>query len=287
MQKKIETIQVRGGEGAGDVVYHLNLAHAWSALNDLPVELEVHWRYDANTLYHPEDQETITQRYDLMHEKMFENHRVYMRHVRSDLFSLVDEITDQEERRKARPPRVLFPNTKVVTVPPKFNWIMPFGDVGCASWKWKDEKTPKNKIVVWTPKKNREDIKNYKRQGDLKVENWDQLLTVNLPSKFPDYEIVELTYRDSFLDAYDHIREAAFCVGYDGMWHLVARNFGVPYLTATGSPDLAITTTPHGIIFRQIKELWKFINEEMNLAHMQEAVEKKHKDHLGLFRCGI
>ena len=185
MQKKIETIQVRGGEGAGDVVYHLNLAHAWSALNDLPVELQVHWRYDANTLYHPEDKETITQRYELMHEKMFENHRVYMHHTRSDLFALVDEITDQEERRKARPPRVLFPNTKVVTVPPKFNWIMPFGDVGCASWKWKDEKAPKNKIVVWSPKKNREDIKDYKKATEyLKLGNKLQRKILNYDIDF-------------------------------------------------------------------------------------------------------
>lgn len=287
MQTTLEKIQTKGGEGSGDIVWSLNLAHAWSALNDAPVELEVHWPEKSEFLYHPDDQETIQARWQLMHEKYFESHRVYCHHVYdSQLFADCWNMTDQEERRRLKPKRLHFhTNAKV---PRDFDWNMPFAEIGCASWRWKESRQPENKIIFWTPKDNREEVKDYKRAGDLTLENW-YIVKHELTRRFPDHEIVELTYRDSFIKAYEEIKKAKFCLGYDGMWHMVARNFGVPMITCTKAQELANCYTPHAKVFTNMISLIEHIQTvtDDQIVHLQEQVEKRHQDHLRQFRCGI
>lgn len=292
MPKKIEVITARGAEGAGDIIFQLNLAHAWSALHDIVVELVIHWGTEQDYLIHPIDQETAWQRYQLMHEKYFENHRVFLRaEWGSNEFSLVEQLKDNQAlRKKLRPPRIKFPGC-TIKMPVGFNWIMPFAEMGCASWRFKERPSPHGKIVVWSPKFNVGPVKDYKKDADLTIANWEHTLHEKVPSSFPDYDVVELTYRDSFNKAYKEIKEADFCVGYDGMWHMVARNFGVPFITATQGTDLADTTTPDAIIFKRLGELNKFIVEKLPkgryLTDLQKRVMQRHSSRLNVFKCGI
>lgn len=291
-KKKIDVILARGAEGAGDIIFQLNLAHAWSALHDTVVELVIHWSAEKDYHIHPIDPETAWQRYQLMHEKYFENHRVYLRSEwGSDEFALVEQLKDNQAlRKKLRPPRVKFPNC-TRKMPMGFNWIMPFAEMGCASWRFEEKARAHGKIVVWSPRDNIDPVKDYKREKDIKQVNWDQTLFEKVPASFPEHDIVELTYRDSFIKAYQEIKQADFCVGYDGMWHMVARNFGVPFITATGGTDLADTTTPDAMIFKRISDLNKFIVNELShgcyLVELQKTVMKKHSSRLNTFRCGI
>jgi hypothetical protein len=91
------------------------------------------------------------------------------------------------------------------------------------------------------------------------------------------------------MKAYEEIKRAEFCLGYDGMWHMVARNFGIPMITCTKAADLAECYTPHAKVFTNMIALIEYIQTvtDDKLEHMQVWVERGHQDHLRQFRCGI
>lgn len=225
----------RAGEGAGDQILALNCALAWAYLYETPVELEYHWYYDQDVKYVDGDPEMMGERTDLMLSKMWKPDLIHLEHVwGSDVFNYHGGdflFTEEalEYRRIVQPRKWFLPQVTGSKELHKKN--IPFGGLTAqAEWTWAEEPSTSKKIVIWDFEQNREAVKDYKNVN--RGIDW-----IHIREKayklFPDYEFVDLTYRDSFQKAYDEIRDCAFCLGYDGMWHLVARNFGKLFVTFT------------------------------------------------------
>ena len=279
-----EILHTRGGEGAGDIIGALNVAAAWSAHYNRHVHLCLHWGkdrygnpYTGDFKVMPEDPESIEDRYRHVYERLWKNDIFSYENVwGSDMFSYVDMLMeDNELRRKYKPKRWISESGALEDT----EEAIPFHK-GCgAEWRWNELPTVKKKICAWSPLQNSEDIKSYKSHP-LGVIHWNDLFN-SLRYMFPDYEIVKLTYRDDFRDVYEHIRDCAFCIGYDGMWHVVAKNFGKLFITAT--TDISVShsvTNPHAPAFRLPEQFYQFIHncayEEGFLKREQELAHSYH-----------
>lgn len=211
----------RAGEGAGDQILALNCAFAWAKQHKTIVELEYHWVSDQDFKYVDSDPEFMGDRVDLMHSKMQEPELVHVEHVWGSV------IFEQQTYEDVSAPRKwYFPNNRGL-----LHDKVPFsGHAGRAEWSFSEPPRETNKIVVWDYEQNREPPREYKTSLDF---TWSEVIDV-ARKLFPEHEIVSLSYRDSFEKAYNEIRNCSFCLGYDGMWHLVARNFGKLFVTQTG-----------------------------------------------------
>lgn len=271
----------KGCSGAGDQVGMLNAAYAWAEFHKTDVELEVHWESPKDFFYHPDDPEKMCER--LLKMQTYMHPSKYSVSVvnlwDSDIFNYIEGREDNFEiRLNTNPLRWILPSKEAQQHPHasgEERGNVPFDyQFGLAEWKWKDAPEQKaKKIVWWDYSKNREnpqEMKTVKSFDDLSFPTFMNLC-------FPDYELVELSYRESFEHAYNHIRDCSFCIGYDGMWHMVARNFGKLFVCSTGNPmhtqrhtnpgSAAFFNEPHfyGYLYK-IAEDTKFLKREIQYA---------------------
>lgn len=264
----MEQVHVRGGVGAGDVIHHLNVAHSWSKCYECAVHLLVHWEESEEFWYVKGDPESAQQRYHHVHERMKESDRVTVEHVyRSDLFAMSEELrNDSELRRKVDPPRV-------ITDSREFRDTQHYNIYGSPAWEWKDEPTEEKVVVCWHQYKNREDIRDYKSipfDGD----QWRIVLVHELTNMFPEHQFKMFNYRSDFRDVYEWVRKADFCVGYDGMWHGVARNFSKVFVTATGDLSLVHSiTNPNTPAFVYAHQFWAYLNQLRDSSFLKSEQE--------------
>lgn len=260
-----DTLHVRGGVGAGDMVNHLATAFAWSARYGVRVDMNFHWEESEDWLYHRQDKETVCERLQNMHDVMAENHRVDINHEwESDMFSFANSMMhDQQARVKYKPPRFFLESKEICED------NMPLANHWYADWQWVDKPHRRDKtIVLWTPQANKEEIKDYKQ-----VLDWDPVL-LTLDRMFPDHVVVPLNYRDSFAKAYHAIQGCDFCVGYDGMWHYVARLFGKHFVAPTGDPVLSLfMTNPSEAICSLPHQFWLHLDKMRDEEYRELMIE--------------
>lgn len=277
-----ENIHCRVGEGAGDMVGQLNTAFAWAATYNRPVCLNIHWgrAHPVDYKVVETDPESVLERYQHMHERMHMNHMVRLSHVfNSDMFSYLETLFDQpdnELRRKHAPHRWIFESGPLI-----HDWIhggdpeeparLPFASIGGPEWKWEREPMSGDTIVFWNYINNFENIKEHKDYPfDYMI--W-RAIELDLPTLFPNHNIIQVSYRDDFRYIHDLIADCAFCIGYDGMWHTVARNFGKMFLTATG--DLNIVhkcTNPMAPAFSTPTQFFDFL---LNCARTEGYLKRE------------
>ena len=280
----IDLLMSRAGEGAGDQVLALNCALGWAKVYGTPVELEYHWTAERDFKYVESDPEMMAERTDLMLSKMKTPDLIRVEHVwGSDVFDYhgFNALTQEalEGRRLITPRKWFFPKK------PGSNRLhlndIPFGGQSAqAEWAWADKPTRSNKIVMWDFELNREAVKDYKDPNrgidwiDIRQKAYEL---------FPDHEFVHLTYRDSFEKAYNEIRDCAFCLGYDGMWHLVARNFGKLFVTFTDNTKHArVQTYPSCMAFRDEKlfEYLEKLTRPTYLEQQQDTAQSYHQERM-------
>lgn len=222
-----QVLMARAHEGGGDQILALNCALAWAKTYNVTVELEYHWQSEQDFKYVESDPDFLGERFDLMHSKMKEPHLLQVEHVwGSEVFEYHGATDDYDLRRIITPRKWFMPHQN--NLHPNH---VPFGaQLGQAEWTFSDSPKVSNKIVVWDYELNKEPPRKYKTSLCL---TWSEVIE-STQKLFPDHEIVVLSYRDSFERAYMEIKDCAFCLGYDGMWHLVARNFGKLFVTMTG-----------------------------------------------------
>ena len=268
-----DILMTKAGPGAGDMLTALNCAYGWAAHYDVNVELEYHWSEPKDFFYHSADPEKLGERIQTMsrYMKSVSPNTVEVINVwNSDLFDYHGAQGDYLERYKLNPIRWILPPDKVndslhFTGKQKRN-NTPFGSFyGMAEWDWEEPAIEdKKKIVYWDYSQNREEPQ------EMKITNsFSSLFAKTELQKiaFPDYELVELTYRDSFEHAYNHIRDCSFCIGYDGMWHMIARNFGKLFICATGNPQHTQRHTNPGSA--------AFFNEYMFFGYIYKVAENR------------
>ena len=212
----MDILMAKAGEGAGDMVLALNICHTWAIYHNTDVELEYHWREKQDFKVMPEDPETVAERVNNMNTRMPNPDRVTVIHLfDSDIFftqgspSIWESGPEALEERRLLTPKRWFPD------------IAPMVAMGSARYRWSEEPTTTKTIVTWDSSQNTYPLrKNKKTRND-----WGYMRDY-IQDRFPEHKIISLSYRDSFDTAYNAIRDCEFCFGYDGMWHLVAENFG-------------------------------------------------------------
>jgi hypothetical protein len=199
-------IRWRGTWGVGDFMQALNASHNYCFKNKTTVNLEMHWRHDEDYLHHPKDPETIIQRMDWLHTQYHRQDDVTVTHVfNSQLFPYNNLDTS------ANKTRCYFDDKPVAS--PKNDWI----------FKPESFVPKRKKIVIWTPTYNSQAPRTWK--NFLTSDDWYDIIKL---LSWEGWILVELTYRTPISVAFKQISEADFIVCYDGMWHLIARNFGKP-----------------------------------------------------------
>jgi len=292
MNNKIDFIALKMGEGAGDIQSRLEIAHAWSKVYDCHVNLELHWEISSDRKIHIDDTDTLSESVEKVKSKFIETERVSVEHIwDSSYFRYTKEVKDNADlRRMVKPIRGIFPAGK------KDFFIKNFLNIpGGPVWQFKDAPIEKRKICIWSPRHNMQPISEYKRVSILGhfVDNafWEDV-TEELKKRFPRYEIVNLSYRDSFDYAYSNIRDCAFCVGYDGMWHKLAATFGKHFATITGDIQTTQYVIPGCFSAFSVFEFYahlhrlscdkQFLQKEMAYAKSVHKIRMERYDKISL-----
>lgn len=216
----MKLLMAKAGEGAGDMVLALNIAHICARYFNTDVELEYHWREKEDFKVMPQDPETVAERMDDMNSRMANSHQVEVIHLfDSDIFYTQGNPSMWEETKEALLERA-------ITKPKRF-----FPDVDALlqcerraqtlRYLWSEKPTTTKTIVTWDSSENAKVLRDSKKTRN----DWGYMRDY-IQDRFPEHKIISLSYRDSFDTAYNAIRDCEFCFGYDGMWHLVAENFG-------------------------------------------------------------
>ena len=234
----MDTLMAKAGSGAGDMVLSLNIAHTWAVYYKTDVELEYHWKEKHDFKEMPQDPETVAERMDDMKTRMANPDRVEVIHLfDSDIFFTQGDPSMWEGTQEALvrrldylPVRWFFPRNPPLKIPFE------------ARYMWSEAPRITKTIVTWDSSENSKTLRQSKKTRN----DWGYMRDY-IQDKFPEHKIISLSYRDSFDTAYNAIRDCEFCFGYEGMWHLVAENFGKlliclteqkPFYTAT--PDARI-----------------------------------------------
>jgi len=278
---KYELLMARAGEGAGDQLLALNCAHAWANWYNTPVELEYHWTRPEDFKFVEGDPERMAERTDLMHSKMLRSELVTIEHVwGSDVFEYHNTQHNDRLRGKLNPKRWFFPLRDEAL---HGNRGIPFGQhAGAAEWEFAEQPTQTKTIAVWDYAKNKHPPQEIKIVREYL---WEEIRE-KLAEVFPDHKIIHLTYRDSFEKAYSTIRDCQFCVGYDGMWHLVARNFGKLFVNHTHNMAHSHShTNPLCSAFRtrQVLEYIELLGEEGFFKNESRVASKYHDMRMGYY----
>ncbi len=247
---------------------HLACAHAWSFRYDLRVDLSFHWEEKGDWIFHPHDTESVCERLSNMHSKMLGSERVTLEHFwESDMFSYANCMMDDQQARVRLQPHRYFLESQQSG---GRNFCLE--DHWYPDWQFKEEPHRRDKtIVYWDNGKNAGDIKDYKS-----VMHWAPV-QLTLDRMFPEHRVVALSYRDSFETAYNAIQGCDFVVGYDGMWHYVARLMGKHFITITGDMILPLhMTTPQEGVFILPNHFWRHLENMRNEEYRELMIDYSH-----------
>ena len=240
-------IKFFGKYGWGDVIYPLMFAHRLSAEHKCHVDLQFDWRTSPDEKYSIDDSHTMRE--------------------------IVDIVM----------PLFISINTNV-TVLHNLNytgeqyWSLPSGTMW---WPSKNPVDTKKKIVVWTPLNNVEHPdKRYKAPMTKDMLTADDknswpVIVSSLRKQYPSYEIVELSYRDNFLDVMKHVQESRFCFGYYGC--------GIPFVSMFNKPMFTTAnkkTIRHAPWLNYVEEVNNILSYESHVLRMEEDIIKATYDYI-------
>jgi len=277
----MDLLMAKGGEGAGDMVSALNICHTWARVYNTDVELEYHWVEKQDFKVMPEDPETVGERMHAMNSKMVDPDRVHVEHIfDSDIFLYTNThgTTERDRRNRAivNPRRWFFPRDKM----PDENIVVPFRHPIEPRVAWKESATTGKTIVMWNSWKNKDPLRKTKKTRN----DWGYMEDY-IQDRFPEHKIIHLSYRDSFDTAYNAIRDCEFCFGYEGMWHLVAENFGKLLICLT-QEDAIYTATPEAKVLndKQVLPYIDRISDKEALLNEQRIMQRLWKERLSMYK---
>jgi len=223
---KHNIIKAKGTIGLGDCMSALNIAHFRSFIFEKKITLENHWYHDEDYQYHFEDPETIIEKFDYF-AKYYQPADVEIKHI----FNSTNEGLYKQRYQHHR-------------------GIIKNNDYRAWSFNASIVNTPivKNKIVMWRQTFNADIPKNYKRIFDN--DGWNYIVQ-SLQKQ--GYSVAQIDYRTSIREVMYHISTCEATIGYEGMFHYVAKNFWKPMIIFTRD-NISKLHTPHALLFcRSIK----------------------------------
>lgn len=227
----------RGTWGVGDFMWALNSCHLHAWRRNCKIELEMHWEHGEDYLHHFEEEETIIERMDYIHNFYHMKDRVKVTHK---FFALTDRYWGDGSRfADKQKNRFLFSDGAYCD---QENGIIPDND-----WFFRKDIVDnrrhynKRKVVIWRPLFNAQVPRTWKRL--LPNFGWDDIIT---KLRRAGLHVVELTYRTPVSEAMFHINTCRQVICYDGMWHYIAKNASIPMVVIS---EEGITTyhTPNAL----------------------------------------
>ena len=274
----MELITWRGTPGVGDFMWALNCAHRYCYDNNTQVNLEFQWEHDEDYLHHFEEEETIIQRLEYIHNFYHRKDDVKVHHVfnargRYRDWKYTQDLVLQDNGRlrqvakqgNVEKNRYWFESGAYTDRkgdrPPNSNWVFR-----------RDCIRPyvKNKVVIWRPLFNAEVPRLWKNY--LTAEQWDDIIAL---LRRAGLNITELTYRTPVSEVMYHISTCRQVVCYDGMWHYIAKNFAKPMIVISAE---GITTyhTSHALkASPKIEDKNNIFNLIQNIPEMLGTSKKK------------
>jgi len=203
---KDQNLLVRGTPGAGDFMFTMSTAFHVSHLLKIPIHVIFYWSHDKDYVHHPEDPESIFEKIDYFYSRCYKKENITYEHVYE--FKELPTLFNGE----------MFLNLEM-NGRKEENHTLPYG---ISSWKMKqtmvDFPVQDNKIVIWKSNFNAKTPALWKRSYTQK--DWEY---VENKLKEKKYKVVNIDYRTPIREVFYHIQSSRFCMGYDGMWHYVAR----------------------------------------------------------------
>jgi len=229
--------------GIGDFMMVLNRMYWLKHSKRIPIHLEFNWYHDKDYLHHFEEEETIIDRFNYLQSLYLHKSSIKISHVfNSDKHYLTEN-----------PLKWRYLNSK----------LDPERHMRDNIWTFRKlpYKTDMSKVVIYRPTFNAEPARDWKRI--ITNDQWDEAIDI---LKFNGYNVVELTYRSPVREAVYHIGTCNFVVGYDGMWHYVAKNFWKPMIQTSRS-SITNYHTPHALRLEE-RSLKLENNFLWNLKHL-------------------
>lgn len=249
--EKRELITWRGTPGVGDFMWALNCAHKYCFDFGKKVTLEFQWEHDEDYLHHFEEEETIIERLEYIHNFYHRKDDVEITHVFNAYGRyrhrpyFEDTVMTPEGRLRQfanHKPKNRFwfasgaySDKKGAALCPN-DWTFRFPEEKITELS---EDFEKQKIVVWTPLENAEIPRSWK--NILTYDDWQCIISI---LRQGGVNVVELTYRTPIREAMYHIMTSKLVVCYDGMWHYIAKNLHRPMIVVS-SEGITTYHTPH------------------------------------------
>ena len=276
-------IQWRGTVGMGDCMMALNCAHTHAWNRGCKINLEMHWDHGEDYYHHFEEEETIIERMEYIHNFYLHKDNVRITHKydqRGDFY-----YENPNERNKLR---YIYEDNWFVNDSesqfPDNGWIF---DIKKNNLDWQSLrkinliKTSghwRNKVVIWRPLYNAEKPRTWKRL--LTNDGWNVIIST---LRSQGFNVVELGYRTPIREALFHLRSCRQVICYDGMWHYIAKNLGVPMLVVS---EEGITSyhTPNALKVshsrKKKRNIWKYLYK---IHELLGESKKLSKDYMSSF----
>jgi len=224
------TLIIRGTVGVGDLGLSLSTAFYIANLLKTKIHLIYYWTHDEFYQHTPEDPETIIEKLKYLHSLCYKSEIVTYENVFNadhDMFNGQMLLNIEREGKM---------DFEELNVPDGLN-----------SWKFKphimNKEISKRKVSLWRYNFNSYTPPTWKRS--YKEEDWQYIMD---SLKRQGWQIQELCYRTPIREALYHIQTSRFCVGYDGMWHYLARMLYKPTII-TGDSTIVNVHNPQCMPF--------------------------------------
>jgi hypothetical protein len=277
-------IQWRGTWGMGDAMMAMNVAHLHAWKRGVKVNLEMHWEHGPDHLHHFEEEETLMERMEYIHNFYHQSDRVEITHKYNQRgIFYYGSSSDSNKKQVVEKNRFLFQdhwyhNTQG-GIPPN-EWIFNLDHTDqkhLVNTSLITEDSVRQKIVIWRPLHNSEPPRTWKRL--LTNDGWNVIIA---KLRRRGFNIVELTYRTPIREVLFHIRSCRLVLSYDGMWHYIAKNLGVPYGVVSTEEISAYHTPPEYVLnlspMRRTKgSVWEYIEDLAKLLGDSKASALKYQ----------
>jgi len=207
--------------------------------NNLIINLEFHWSHEEDHLHHFEEEETIIDRLNYIHNFYHNKDRVKVSHKFM--------ASSPEDRYWGKPFGWSEPNKTRFWFSDGAFSDKPGSTIPPNDWFFRKDIVRDNpyysrkKVVVWRPLFNAQQPRTWKRL--LTNHGWDGIIKL---LRQAGLHVVELTYRTPVSEAMFHITTCRQVICYDGMWHYIAKNASIP-MTIVSEEGITTYHTPNAL----------------------------------------
>lgn len=266
-------VEWRGTWGVGDFMMALNCVHLHAWRTGKKINLEMHWSHSEDYLHHFEEEETIIERMEYIHNFYLHKDSVRVTHKYNQREGTKYFYGEGPATEKPHKNRFTFSDNSHSDAAgspiPENDWLFSPSMI-CNSLH--EKLYNRMKVVIWRPLFNAEVPRTWKRL--LTNDDWDVIIT---KLRQAGLHVVELTYRTPVREAMFHIATSRMTLSYCGMWHYIAKNSLKPMAVVSEEGISHYHTGRNGLIVSHDKKspnsIWRSLDRPSDiLGHTKTTV---------------